>query len=149
MKIQTSITGFRGPPVTLVSMIDDDTGLLVIAKPVAYRQERIDDTFAFVTNTKSSGHDYQFNDDDLSAAISVYFRDTALELITLADAVSRFNPQSRLEADSMTDLGMRYRIGTDIDCGQIAVLATAFFYDKQQSIKSTLDILSDYLCFSI
>lgn len=144
LKIQTSIAGFAGRPVTLISVHDDETDILVVAKAVEYTESRIGDC-VMVSNLPLSSVEVMFSDDDLCAAIRHYYARKSRDLLDLDDSLLRYEPENRIESDGVDERGRKYRISPEIDNGQLAVLATVAFVEKNASVRSALDMADDIL----
>lgn len=147
MKIQSTIAGFAGEPCTLVGSLDDRTGVLVIVKQIRYREERIDPSFALVTNLDLPELDLHFRDDHLSETIRVYYTRKAQMTMDLLPEVRRYEPDNKIEQESVDEGGRRYRIAPDIQNGQIAVLAAVALVQAQTGFKAAVEMadeLSDF-----
>lgn len=152
MRIQATISGFTGEAVTLLSVLHEDTGVLVIAKKVRFREERIEapegePQFAVVTNLDLPDMDMRFTDAHLRNAIRDYFTRRAQGTLDMAEGVRQFEPDQRIEQDGVDENGRRYRISSDISNAQIAVLATVAFISNQGGIRavtSAMDELAEF-----
>ena len=153
MNIQVSIAGFADQPCTLIGVLDEQTGVLVIAKSIPFRENRADESMAFIANIDTKDLDWRFSDDHLRAGIGRYFARKDQDLLAIQDSVTRFIPDSRLEMDGVDEKGRNYRIASDITNGQIAVLAMVAYADRQTTMadcQSFCEQLSDiYKPFSI
>lgn len=136
-----SISGFSGPPTTLVCVLDE-SGVLVVAKSIAFTEERVKD-FAMVSNMDLQANDYRYTDDDMREAIRAYFTRMAQGLIDLVDELSRFQPHQAIEKDQIDESGPRYRLSPDITNGQLAVLAAVSYAERQSPLRSTLDAMDE------
>lgn len=148
MKLQVSIAGYAGNPVTLVGIYDDDNGVLVIAKQVAYREGKAGEDFALVSNLDLAETDYKFVEDDLKTAIQSYFTMKAQGMVDIVEGLQRFQPDNRIESDAIDAAGRKYRISPDIDCGQIGVLAMVCYVAKQRGIFSAIDAAKELADFT-
>lgn len=139
MRIQTSVSGFGGRPVTLLSIYDEGAGTLTIAKAVDYREAKIAPDMAVVSNVDLPERDAHFTDDQLRDSIRAYFAMSATDYLILDDSLARFRPDNRIEQDKVDESGRKYRVAPEIDNGQIAVLATVWFAESQKGISSMLE----------
>lgn len=142
MKVQVTIAGFMGQPVTLACVIDDETGVLTVGKQVAYNEDRIEG-FAVVSNLDLADCDYLFTDKHLRGAIRSYFSRSGQDTIAIVPALARYQPDNKIERDAVDETGPRYRISPDIDNGQIAVLAAVAYADAQRPISAAMDAMQE------
>lgn len=152
MKIMASVSGFTGSPVTLLALLDDDTGVLAISKPVKYREDRIAPDFAFVTNMPLDDCDFRFTDDLMRDAIRSYFALSAQGVVTISNEAQRYQPDNRIERDSIDERGPKYRVSPDLDNGQAAVLALVAFTEHQRNVGAAIaaaDELDEYSFVSV
>lgn len=143
MKIQSTIAGFTGAPTTLLGKLDTNTGVLVVVKEVAYREERIDPEFALVSNLDLPALDLRFGDENIRDAIRGYFTRAAQETIDLVAAVARHAPDHRIERDQVDEKGRRYRLAPDITNGQVAVLACVALIEQQSGFRAAVEMASE------
>jgi hypothetical protein len=136
MRIMVSIGGY-GPagsdPVTLTAFKNNALGSLVILEKVTYRDVP-DEGFAFVTNMRLKNYDCLFKEEHLADAITAYKEGEGMLTIILADDAARYRP--KIETDGVDTQGQKYRLGSEIDNAQIAVLALAHFMSRQRGIES-------------
>lgn len=136
MKIMVSIGGYGGSgsaPVSLVAFKHNALGTLTVLKQITYR-EVPDDGFAFVTNMRLLNYDCLFKEEHLADAITAYKEGEGMGTILLTDDTARYRPQ--IETDGVDTQGQKYRLGSEIDNAQIAVLALAHFMSRQRGIES-------------
>lgn len=136
LKIMVSIGGYGAAgtePVTLTAFKNNALGVLVILEKVTYR-EAADEGFAFVTNMRLKNYDCLFKEEHLADAITAYKEGEGMLTIILADEVARYRP--KIETDGVDTQGQKYRLGSEIDNAQIAVLALAHFMSRQRGIES-------------
>lgn len=143
MRIQAVIGGYGPEAVTLVGVLDADTGVLVVAKQIAHREERVKEDFAIVSNLRLPEVDFTFRDDHVESAIRSYFDRRAQGLVEIESEAARFTPDHKIEADGINETGRKYRMAPDIAAGQVAVLAMVAFVDAQSTIGAITDMLSD------
>ena len=147
MKIQSSIAGYHGQPVTLIAVLEEDTGVLVVAAQEPFSELRKADDFAVVSNLDLEGVDFRFTDDMMREAITSFFELKNQGLIDILDAVARFDPENRVERQGMDANGTKYAVSPDTDCGQIGVLAMTMFAVKQRGIRQTIESTEEFLDF--
>jgi len=143
MKIQSTIAGFHGQPVTIIGQLDDRSGILVLVKDVAYREERISDEFALVSNLDLPEVDFRFTDRHLADAIRAYYMRRAQRTLSVEDALRRFEPDNKIEGDSVDEGGRRYRIAGDIQNGQVAVLAAVALATGQATVAACVGMADE------
>lgn len=142
MRIQVSIAGYSGTPVTLACVKDPATGVLVISKQVKYNEAKLAPDFALVSSHTLAQTDFTFNDEKFGDAVKAYFDQKGQGILVVHESLARFNPDNRIEYDSVDATGRRYRIAPEIDNGQVAVLAVAAFAEIQNHI-STANQVAD------
>lgn len=142
MKLQVAISGFMGQATVLLCVIDDDTGVLTIGKQAPFTEER-KEGFALVTNLDLPDYDFEFTDKHLSDAIRSYFSRAGQDMVAFAPSLTRYQPDNRIEKDTVDESGPRYRISPDIDNGQIAVLAAVAFATKQKPISAAAEMMNE------
>lgn len=143
MKIQATIAGFSGQPVTLLALLDENTGVLVVSKEVTYREERIGEDFALVTNIDLPDCDMRFDNDHMRDAIRTFFTRSAQQTLVIENAVRRYDPNQKIQRDKVTERGQTYELHPDIQNGQVAVLAIIAFTDKNASLDACLEMADE------
>ena len=138
MKLQSSIAGFAGQPATLIGMFDEDTGVLVVAKHVKYRENRAADDFLLISNLELPALDCRFTDDDLKDAIQTFYTMKSQGTLDIPSTMQRYDPGNRIQQDKIETSGRKYLLHPDIDNGQVAVLALVSALIKQRPIIATL-----------
>lgn len=150
MKLQVSIAGYSGLPITLFGVIDDDTGVLVVAKQAqSFMEEKAAPDLALVSNLDLDDCDFKFSEDDLRSAIRDYFNGRSQGVIDLVDAVGRYDPHNRIERQGMDANGPKYAVSPDVDNGQIGVLALTCYWKRQQDIGSAMRAASELSEYAI
>lgn len=145
LKIQTTISGFKGKPVTLFSAYDDETDLLIITKADPYTAERKDGC-VILTNCDVIDYDKLFNDqNDLMKAIRAYFSlkngvasDGKRSRLKIIDNVRQHDPVDAIEQDGMDANGVKYRLADGVTCGHVAVLYTCLHVQGQSAIEGAI-----------
>lgn len=102
MKIQATIAGFAGQPITLVAVLDEHTGVLVVAKEVKYREERIAPDFALISNLDLPDLDFSYTDALMRDSIRAYYTRKAQQMLDLNGDLQRHEPDARIELDKGT-----------------------------------------------
>lgn len=143
MRVQCSIAGFSGLPITLLGSLNEKTGVLVVLKAVAYTEKRLAEDVAMISNADLPDCDYRFTDDDMRGAIRSYFGRASQDGIDIHDELARYRPDNRIERDGIDERGMKYRCSPDIDNGQIGVLALTAFAEGQRGVSAALDAMDD------
>jgi hypothetical protein len=137
-----SVAGFAGQPITLVGVLDDDTGVLVIAKQVSFSEAKLPD-FAMVSNLDLPEVDYRFIDADMKQAIAEFFAGQSQGMVDIVEAIGRYNPANKIEMQGVDANGPKYAVAPDVDNGQIAVLAMVRYANKQKAIGSAVRGMSE------
>jgi len=144
MRIQASIAGYKGKGVTLLGNMDDDTGILVVAKILTpFRNDRAAEDITLITDVDLENVDFMFTEDHIHDAIRSYYVRKAISTIDIVEACSRFNPDNRIEQDGVNEHGRRYRISPDIDNGQVAILAMCALLEMQKPLNATMAAMSE------
>lgn len=134
MKIMVTVAGYGGagsPPITLAATLDDATAVMTVLKEIKYR-DKPDKGYAFVTNLKLEAYDCLFTEEHLQGAILSYRESQGLGSFVMHDDMMRHRP--RIETDGIDPKGQKYRLPGDINNGEIAVLALAYFQSRQRSV---------------
>jgi hypothetical protein len=138
MKIQASISGYGMAPATVYSFYKVESDIVIVNKEVAYRTERFSDAI-LIGDVGLAERDSLFGDSDFTDAIEEFFVRANGKTLMIEDKAARCDPRQKLELDGMSDTGKRlYRVSPDITCGQVAVLATAWYVKKAQGISGAL-----------
>ena len=140
MRIQCSINGYNGKPVTILSFLKDR--ILTVVKATAFSDERIMEDMA-TTGNVGGDIDYKFTDKDFQEAIAAYFEQTNNMEISIDESLARYKPDNRIEIDKIDEKGKSYRVSSDIDNGQIAIIATALFAKKQKGFQAVTEFMNE------
>ena len=143
MRILTVISGYQGPPIALASVLDENTGVLVIAKQLNYREDRPAPDMAVVSNLDLPECDFMYSDKRLRDSIRAYFARRGQGMVEIESILGRYLPDNKIEQDGVDESGRKFRIAPDIDNGQIAVLATVAFVEAQKHISSSMTLMDD------
>lgn len=147
MKIQATIGGFHGEPCTMISLLDERTGIIVISKTIKYRENRYAPDFALVSNLDLPELDMSFTDELLRDSIRSYFTRKAQLTLDVLTEVRRYEPDNCIERDTVDEGGRRYRINADINNGQVAILATIALVESQSSFAAAVDMANELADF--
>lgn len=150
IRVQASVAGYSGSPITLLGAIDEDTGVLVVAKQVPYNEKRIvqkaqdgsEISFVLISNLDLRESEFKFSDELLRDAIRSFYSMNAQGSLDIIESVARYNPDNKIERDTIDERGANYKIMPDIENGQMAVLAMVSFMAKQGEINSLSDFYS-------
>lgn len=143
MKIQSTIAGFAGQPVSLVASLDKKTGVIVVVKEIKFREERAKEDFVLVSNLDLPSLDLRFSDDLIRDSIRAYFTRKAQITLDLHDAVKRFAPDQKIEQDAVDEGGRRYRLSPDIQNGQVAILAIVALVEHQSGFSPAVNFANE------
>ncbi len=142
--IQSSISGYRGDPVTLLMAFNDEKNILVVSKQVALKKTLLRVSNVAISNDQSCYRDSFFSEDDLPGAISAYFSmsnrlsdDGSEKQLQFSDATRRHDPSGFIEQDGMDAAGWKYRM-QEMSNGSVAVLAACFYIEKSRAISAAL-----------
>lgn len=147
MKIQATIAGFAGQPITLVAVLDEHTGVLVVAKEVKYREERIAPDFALISNLDLPDLDFSYTDALMRDSIRAYYTRKAQQMLDLNGDLQRHEPDARIELEKVDESGRHYRIAGDIQNGQVAVLGLVAFVESQGGIQAAIEAADELADF--
>jgi len=139
--IQCNIGGFGGEPITMLAVLND-VNMLTVVKTTPYTESRVKEESAFIGNV-GDDLDYKFTDKDFNHAIMAFLDRKATDTLVLSKELARFEPSARLELDKVGERGRSYRIEQGIENGQIAVLVTCLFAQKQSGFRAANDMLAD------
>ena len=143
MKIQASIAGYAGQPITLLGFLDKDTGVLIVAKEVKYRENREAPDFALVSNLDLPDLDMKLTDDLLRDTIRSYYTRKSQMTMEVTKEVQRYEPDNKIDLEAVDENGRRYKIDPNIQNGQIAVLAMVALIEKQVGFAAAMDMASE------
>lgn len=147
MRIQVNAAGYHGEPVTLMCLLDERTGVLVISRKINYREERAKEDIALVTNMDLPDLDFRFLDKHLSEAIRCFFTRDGQGLLEIEKDLAQYSPKERIEMVGVDEGGRRYNIHDEITNGQMAVLMAVAFVENQKPITAMIDAANELLDF--
>lgn len=140
-------------PITVLGYLDETNGVLVVAKSVEYKEEKLAPDMVLVANLDLPQRDWMFTDDHIQESITRFYSRQAQQLITIPASLARIDPTSKIEVDNIDAHGRKYRLSPDIANGQMAVLAMVAYADRFKGISSALsastELLDLYKAFSI
>ncbi|HWX02385.1 hypothetical protein [Collimonas sp.] len=143
MKIQASISGYGMAPATVYSFYEAESDILLVSKETAFRTDRFSDAI-LIGGVGLAERDCLFTDVDFMDAIEEFFIRANGKTLMIDDKAARCDPRQKLEPDGMSDTGKRlYRVSPDITCGQVAVLATAWYVKKALGIGNVM-VMQDW-----
>jgi hypothetical protein len=119
--MQAEIVGYFGHPVNLLAMLDPTSGYLIISDELT-PGERLDGALV-VTNDARSNRDRLFTEDDFQDAIRQFFSAKHTGVLEIMSAVSKHDPQARIQTAGFNESGTRYELSTDTTNGNVAILA--------------------------
>ncbi|WP_043345139.1 hypothetical protein [Cupriavidus basilensis] len=138
--IQASITGFEGEPRTVYSLYDLDTGLLVVNKEVAFREDRFGGC-VIVSNAELPAREALFTVDHFPEAIEAFFELSRGKQIHIEDKASRSNPTHCIQDDGLsTNGGRTYRINPNTLNCQVAVMATCWYVKRSRTLNKVVNM---------
>lgn len=143
--IRINVAGYSGRPASVFAALDDSTGILAIA-----READIDDTerpgFLRITNQQGAQwSDALFSEDMLREAVAAFFELESLGMLIIKPAAQRCDPKSKLERDGIDAAGTKYRFAPDISCGQVAVLAAAWYAQRQRGVRDAREATDEFM----
>lgn len=142
MKVQASIIGFTGKPITVLATVADDGGAIYVAKLVDYRKERVLDSL-LIANTMLEAVEFQFTEDMLGDAIAAFQQAKNGGLIKFSAEAQQADPSGAIEQDGITDAGRKMRIAAEIKNAQIATLAIALYATKASVNANVLSMFDE------
>lgn len=128
--VQCNISGFSGPPCTLLSVYDPATGALLAHKIEAYNTARIDGCLVVGTDLRTD-LDAHFTAEMLGEAITAF--EAVSARLTYGTDAMRAKPDGAYETDGYDENGPKRRIADGISNAKIAVLATCWGIAKQDN----------------
>jgi len=140
MRIQCNINGYNGNPVTMLFFFKEN--ILTLVKVAKFSEQVIAEDMALVGNI-GEDLDFEFTDNDFQDAIMAYFEKSNKSEIAMDESLARYKPNNRIEVDKIDENGKKYRVSSDIDNGQIAVLTASLFAKKQQGFIATQDFMQE------
>lgn len=149
--MQVTIGGMSSGAATggevLFGELDVCTGVLLIdaAKPLraGVNEQRVNGCAVATNNPRSPDYDALFQDADIRDAIDDYFTFSGRGLLVLDDAVARYNPALKIEADGIDERGRRHRIAPDMSDGQMAVIVMCWFAARQAGFSRQLEAFDE------
>ena len=147
MRLQATIAGFSGQGQTLIGVLDEKSGVLVVAKAIKFREDKAKDDFCLVSNLNLPAVDWQFTDEHLRDAIKGYYQRVAQGLLIIEEPVRRFQPDNRIERDTVDIHGQKYRISPDIDNGQVGILALCYYCNRQDGMNAAMEAANELTDF--
>lgn len=147
MRIQVNAAGYHGDPVTIMCLLDEQTGVLVVGKKVDYRESRVKPDVALVTNMDLPDLDFRFQDRHLSESIRSFFTRDGQGLLDITKELGLYNPKEKIEMVGVDEGGRRYNIHDEVTNGQMAVLMAIAFVENQKPISAMIDATNELLEF--
>jgi hypothetical protein len=138
MKIQASIAGFGKTAATVYALYDEESGLLVVSKAVAYRQDRFQDSL-LISNQDLPARDVHFREDMLQDAITCFFDVQNSGRLMIEDTAQQCNPSQQIEMDDVKQNGRSYRLQSVSDA-QIGVLAMCQYVKRARVISNSISM---------
>jgi hypothetical protein len=139
--IQAEITGYAGQAVNLRAALDPASGYIMISKELPFG-ERIPGALVVTNNTRGE-RDRLFTEDDFSTAIRQYFSVQAMKLLELLSAVSKHDPQLKIQTAGFNEGGTRYELSTETTSGNVAVLAIINAAHLTQNANDAMDFAGE------
>lgn len=150
LKIQANIQGYMGKPTTVLAALDEETGILVVAKSVPMIA-RFEDSFLIAADHHAD-RDSLFTDSDLAGAISGYFKlkgsvaeDGVTSCLRFRELAATADPAAVIEHDGVDVSGPKYRIAPDASNAHIATLAICAYAARHTAIDDTLSLADDIM----
>lgn len=146
MKFSVSISGYGATgseSVTILCLFDEGTGVLVAGKSIGFSEIRLEG-FAMVTNLQLPERDFLFTDEHLRGAIREYYARSGQGLIDVADELSRWIPDNKIELLGVDERGPKYQLSPDIGNGEVAILAAVAFVLAQEPITGALGAMEEF-----
>lgn len=122
MKIQATIGGYEGEPVTAYGYLDAETGVLAVSAMGKARKDRFKDCVV-VANIAVDNRDSEFSDAELSAAIDAWMDLAANRLLSIDPAAQRGDPASVVAVAKIEAAGRKSEISPSARNEHIAILA--------------------------
>lgn len=144
IKMRVNVAQYGGKPISLAAMFDPATEVLAIVRVLDYETSPRDGWLRITTRVSDPVHDAVFSEDEVAEAVAAYFDLSAMGLIQYG-SVTQVDPKSKIEADGMTETGIRYRLAADIGNAQVAVLIAALFGCRQRQVAGMADFMNELL----
>lgn len=143
--VQTSVSGFSGKPCTLLSLYDPATGVMRASKLVAYETERRPNALVIGTDLRMD-LDAHFTAELLGEAINAY--EAMAGRIDYAPDAQRAKPDGQYQTDGFDERGPKRRIEDGLSNDKVAMLATCWGLQKQDSTLAALDCIDQFTHFN-
>lgn len=149
IKIQANITGFSGKPATVLGALDENTGILVVAKSVPMIP-RFEDCLLISSDARGD-RDATFTHGHIQDAISAYFKlrgevaaDGKTALLRFGELAAMADPSSVIENDGVdATSGPRYRIAPDASNAHVAALAMCRYAVTSAAVGDVMDMMDE------
>jgi hypothetical protein len=141
IKVQAELTGYFGPSVNLLGMLDTNSGFMIVAKELPVG-ERVDGALV-ITNSNRGERDRLFTEDDLQASIRQFFSARSMKLLELLAAVQKHDPGNRIQTTGVNERGTRYELSNETTNGNVAVLAMTFAANLSMTAEAANDMASE------
>lgn len=125
--VQASIASFGTRPETLFSMMDEESGAILVSKATALQLKRRAGAIVITDDPGIIDRDALFQMADLGAAVAAYGEVQAggKARLDYAQGLERCRPS--VESDGYDASGPKWRINPGITAGQAAVLVTCWY----------------------
>jgi hypothetical protein len=119
--MQAEIVGYHGQPVNLLAMLDPASGYVIVSDELT-PGERLPGALV-VTNNPRGERDRLFTEEAFQDAIRQFYSAKHTSLLEIMSAVSKHDPQARIQTAGFNESGTRYELSPDTTNGNVAILA--------------------------
>lgn len=145
IQIQANISGYSGRPSTVLAALDEDSGVLVIARAVERIPRR--DGCLLIESDRRADRDSLFEPGHLREAIGSYYTlkarraaDGRSDALRFSEPAMLADPSSHIESDGVDMNGAVYRVSPGATNASVAALAICYYAERSSAISDTVEM---------
>lgn len=150
LPIQASISGYKGGPVSVFSVYDEESDILTIARVRSVKKRRAKPDTALVTNIRGVDCDGFFDDSDFQEGIKAYFEfknslaaDDRSPRLVFSPQAGNIIIENSVQVEGMDEKGLRYSFNGEMSNEQVAIIATCLFIRKQSGQDDAIEAMRE------
>lgn len=146
--MRVNASGYGGDPVSLFAAYKPASDLLLVVDERRYMAGPLDGYVLFTTTDRDESYDILFDREMLRDAIAAYFDMKSTRRVEIAAKVSKHDPETRIQQKGVDERGIKYELDAPTN-GQIAVLMAAHLTAQQRGAVKAIEMMDDFMAFTI
>lgn len=139
--VQACVTGYNGPPCTLMSLYDPQKGVLLVHKISALEKVRQRGCLTVTTISRMDDYDALFTADHIGEAIEAY--ESLAPGINYTAEAMRANPGAAIQVEGYNETGVKRTISDAITNEKLALLATCWVLASQDATTAAIGMADE------